>query len=91
MGAILKFFLILFCIYFIFSRLGGYMLRGLLWFIGTQAVKKQTQYYNQNSSTPSNERKRSEGEIKIAYIPDNKKGKEVDFKGGDYVDYEEVK
>jgi len=91
MGAILKFILILFCIYFIFSRLGGYMLRGLLWFIGAQAVKKQSQYFNQNQQNQTNERKKSDGEINIGYIPDNKKGKEVDFKGGDYVDYEEVK
>ena len=88
MGAFLKFILICFCIYFIFSRLGGFILRGLLWFIGSHAVKKQSSNYENTASKKENKK---EGDIKIAYIPETKKGKTEGIKYGDYVDYEEVK
>jgi len=31
-----------------------------------------------------------DGKISIDYVPQDKKGGKSDFKGGDYVDYEEV-
>ena len=42
---------------------------------------------------PHDPRVRREGDVKIEYQPDNKKGGRFgsEFKGGDYVDYEEIK
>ena len=46
--------------------------------------KQQSRYYKKNS--------RETGELHIDNMPDNKNGKFGDnFKGGEYIDYEEVK
>lgn len=56
--------------------------RFLFWLIvGRQMVKEQKRYEKQTT--------RKEGEIKVDYIPGNAKNQHP--KGGQYVDYEEVK
>lgn len=57
--------------------------RFLFWLIvGNQMVKEQKRYEKKQQA-------RKEGEIKVDYIPDN--GKSNGSKGGQYVDFEEVK
>ena len=48
---------------------------------------------NQNSSQNQYNRKRpNDGNVNIDYVPDGKKKKDKDdFKGGEYVDFEEIK
>lgn len=48
---------------------------------------------NQNSSNNhQNRRKPNDGNVNIDYVPNGKKKKGKDeFKGGEYVDYEEIK
>ncbi len=57
---------------------------GLKMFIGSQINKVQNDFKNQAKTKPQ-----KEGEIKVDYTKSNKKDEHL--KGGEYVDYEEVK
>ncbi|SOE23880.1 hypothetical protein SAMN06298216_4256 [Spirosomataceae bacterium TFI 002] len=60
--------------------------RFLFWLIvGKQLTKEQKRY---NQQTQKSQTKR-EGEINVDYVPNS--NKKDDFKGGQYIDYEEVK
>ncbi|UBM58945.1 DUF4834 family protein [Marinilongibacter aquaticus] len=59
--------------------------RFLFWLVvGREMVKEQKKY---NTDDAKNSRKK-EGNINVDYVPKDQKGH--DFKGGQYVDYEEV-
>jgi len=83
----LKFLLILVLIFYLIYRIGGFLFRML--FIGAQ--KQQQQY--QNQSQQQSHRKAPNSNLNIDYAPGSKQEdkKGGDFKGGEYVDYEEVK
>lgn len=58
--------------------------RFLFWLIvGRQIVNEQKKYHKQQEQPT-----RKEGDVKVDYIP---KSNDNRFKGGQYVDYEEVK
>jgi len=78
MGLLLKFVLFGLVFYYIFKTIGGFVFR----ILGGQARQKQQQAKGH----------KREGEINIEYIPNDKKGRgSSGQKGGEYIDYEEVK
>lgn len=80
MGALLKFVLYFFVISWIIRSVMRFFMGGLF---GTSQQRADHQHY----APPKND-----GRIKVDYTPENKKGKSSDnFKGGEYIDYEEVK
>jgi len=103
----MKWFLFLCLFLFLFPIIGRFFLRSLLWLLGAGAIKlAQKEYQNahrgpaSHGNGPTNgqtkrsdARQKPEGTVDIEYIPDknNKKSRPQDFKGGEYVDYEEVK
>ena len=81
-----KFLIIIFLFFFILMRLGGFFLRVLFGRAAQQANQQQSQYRSQNTRKPS------DGNVNIDYVPkETKKNAPKNFKGGDYVDFEEVK
>jgi hypothetical protein len=78
-----KFLIILFLIGYLFFKIGGFLFR---LFLGRTAKAAQERQYQQNNKG----RKTKDG-IHIDHIP-NQKGKRTggNFKGGEYVDYEDV-
>jgi hypothetical protein len=99
----MKWFLFLCLFLFIFPIVGRFLLRSLLWMLGASAIKlAQKEYQNAHTGTnqrtngqarSSDARRKPEGTVDIDFIPDKngKKPRPQDFKGGEYVDYEEVK
>lgn len=79
----LKFLLILFLIGYLFFKIGGFLFR---LFLGRTAKAAQERQYKQN-----NKGRTTKDGINIDHIP-NQKGKRTggNFKGGEYVDYEEL-
>lgn len=77
----MKFLLILLIIFFVFPPLLRYFFR---LFIRDQFNKAQQQFYGQQKPP------RPDGKIDVDFVP-QKKSKTENFKGGDYIDYEEVK
>ncbi|WKK82227.2 DUF4834 domain-containing protein [Marivirga arenosa] len=78
-----KFLLILFLIGYLFFKIGGFIFR---LFLGRTAKAAQERQYQQN-----NKGRTTKDGVHIDHIP-NQKGKRSggNFKGGEYVDYEEV-
>ncbi len=80
MGILFKIILFGIVIYYIFKTIGGFVFRIL--------GGRMQQYQQQQSGT--NHKK--EGEIHIDYAPGQEKHKrQTGSKGGEYIDYEEVK
>lgn len=75
-----KFLLIILFVFFLFPILVRYLFR---LFIQDQYRKAQNQFYGH----PPKQANRKEGDIKVEYAPPKKDN----LKGGEYVDYEEVK
>ena len=79
MGLLLKVVLFGLVFYYILKTIGSFIFR----FLGGQAPQNQRQ-----QTTPH----KREGEINIEYMPKDQKGRPSSGKkGGDYIDYEEVK
>ncbi|MGM0580640.1 MAG: DUF4834 domain-containing protein [Bacteroidota bacterium] len=78
-----KFLLILFLIGYLIFKIGGFLFR---LFLGRTAKAAQEKQYKQN-----NKRRTTKDGINIDHVPDQK-GKRTggNFKGGEYVDYEEM-
>jgi fructose-specific component phosphotransferase system IIB-like protein len=74
----IKFLLIVIAFFYILSKVGGFVFKTLF---GAAAQQQQR----------AHTKKPSDGKVQIDYAPnkDEKSGKT--FKGGDYVDFEEVK
>ncbi len=84
---LLKFILITLIIIFIIVKIGGMIFRTMFWMLGARAGQR-------NPSRASQQQRPSKGfgDIEIEYIPENNgKKRKADFKGGEYIDYEEVK
>ncbi|QCK13259.1 DUF4834 family protein [Mangrovivirga cuniculi] len=87
MGIVFKFLLIAFVVYYILSKLFGFLFRVL---IGRAA----TQYKNQQQRGYSNaNRQRRDGELNVDYVPvkEKPKRKSTGSAHGEYIDFEEVK
>ena len=78
---LLKFLLFIFIFFFIIKKVGGFVLRVLF---GAAAQQAQQQHRAQT-------RKPTDGNVHIDNAPKKGEKSTKDFKGGDYVDFEEVK
>jgi hypothetical protein len=83
MGFVFKFLLVMFCLWFLLFRLGGFLLKGLLWMMGAKVIRREAHYYQQFN--------RYKEEEKAPYQEVKSTPKPGSFKGGEYIDYEEVK
>lgn len=81
----LKFLLILILVFYLIFRVGGFLFR--VFFLGALQSRQQ----NQSQQKQQSHRKAPNSNLNIDYIPGEKKEQSNDFRGGDYVDYEEVK
>ncbi|MCV9388255.1 DUF4834 family protein [Reichenbachiella ulvae] len=85
----LKFILIFFLFFWLVFKLGGFFVRLFLGKVANEARQQQGgqyQYQQQQKQQPR------DGNVNIDYVPKEKgkKNDKTNFKGGDYVDYEEV-
>ncbi|MGK7391353.1 MAG: DUF4834 family protein [Candidatus Cyclobacteriaceae bacterium M2_1C_046] len=83
---ILKFLIISFILFYIIFKLFGFFFKILL-----RGSAQQQQYHYGNNN---HQKKPSDGNVTIDYIPKDRKNQKkapVNYKGGDYIDYEEVK
>lgn len=81
----LKFLIITFIIFYLIFKFGGLLLRMLFRALGN---KVQQKYAEQHSTYSRTKPKGSNVEVEFNNTPPRKK---AEFKGGEYVDYEEVK
>jgi hypothetical protein len=82
MGALLKFLLILFLIGYLINKFSSFLIRRALKTFGITPPPKERRA-----------RKRKKG-IQVEYMPEEEqkdRRRSKNFKGGDYVDFEEVK
>lgn len=85
----IKFLIITFLVCYLIYKLGGFLLRTFFISLGNKMQDSQS---FQQSRTAYQHRRTTNGNVDIDYIPKNGKSKKVqDFKGGEYVDYEEVR
>jgi hypothetical protein len=85
----LKFLIISIAVIYILSKLWKYIFRGLMWLLGEQMRKQAA--YQQSHYTHNGHKVKKEGEIEVQYDPQKEHQKpKKDFRGGEYVDYEEV-
>jgi hypothetical protein len=85
----IKFLLITFLICYLIYKLGGFLLK--YFFISLGNKMQDSQSFQQSSHSYQN-RRSTNGDVDIDYIPKNGQPKKTkDFKGGEYVDYEEIK
>ena len=83
-------FLITFLIIFLLFRL--VMPHLLRWAIKAFVKKTIRNGTFMNANSPFNQsRPAPEGEVKVDYVPKNRPEKAKEFRGGEYVEYEEVK
>jgi len=75
-----KVLLLIFVFFFVLFRIGGFFLR----LIFGRMQTRQNQNFNRSSH-----QKPADGNVHIDHIPKEKESK--NYKGGDYIDYEEVK
>ena len=87
MGVLLKIALFIFVGAWIFRGVARFFLGNLM----RQAQQQQQQFQQQRQSGYSQQAKPKDGNVNVQFSP-KKKGKKSseNFKGGDYVDYEEV-
>ena len=85
MGAIIKFVLILIIVLYLINKVGKFFYE--LFFPEKAAQQKQRANSSSNQRTTSQQQNHREGDI---HIPREQSSKDKKFKGGDYVDFEEV-
>ena len=78
----LKFLTILFIVSYVTYKFGGYLMKALYTVLGQDPNRRN--FRDDNS-------RRSDGNVNIDYVPQDRKKDNRGYKGGDYVDYEEVK
>lgn len=95
----LKFLIIIILIGYLFYKVGGFIFRTIFSSVSQQYQQQQRYYQKQNGSPYSgsdNGRKAPNSNLNIDYVPGNGQAskktvkKSAGFKGGDYVDYEEL-
>lgn len=85
----LKFLFLVFVIGFIFFRLLGFFMRLLTGSPVGQKTKSNP--YGPYQRTNGHSSRPSDGNVSIDFVPsDNKKKRGDKFRGGEYVDYEEI-
>lgn len=82
-----RFLLIAFLVGWLFFKVFSFFIRVFVGGAGQKAYQNQQRQYNHQNS------QRRTGDVHIDYIPqkEEKEKQRKDFKGGEYVDYEEVK
>ena len=90
MSVLFKFLLFFFITLWLISRLARFAVRIFLGRAAKQAGERgytyqRTYHTQQKKSSPR------DGNVNIDYVPKESKSMQDNFKGGDYVDYEEVK
>ncbi len=84
----LKFLLLSILGFYIFMKIGGFVLRTFFGSLGSD--RNQRHFTNAGQRPPKRYRPR-DGNLNVDSMPDNKsKRKGTDYQGGEYVDYEEV-
>lgn len=84
-----KVLLITFLIGYIFFKVGGFLFRIFLGRLGAKAAYNQSR---QNYSQNTQQKKRTADGINIEFAPEDKNKRSAkNFRGGEYVDYEEIK
>ncbi len=78
----LKILAILFVVSYLTYKVGGFLMRALYFTLGQDPNKRNFQ---------GKSKKSPDGSLNIDYVPKNKSTGNKDIKGGDYVDFEEVK
>jgi len=85
----IKFLLITFLVCYLIYKLGGFLLKAFFISVGKKMQGSQS---FQQSRTGYQHRRTTNGDVDIDYVPKNGNSKKPgEFKGGEYVDYEEVK
>ena len=86
---ILKFFLITILVIFVLIKVGSFIFKTMFWMLGARAGNRNSPSYKQNQQRQTY---RTSGGIEIEYVPGKSSNQsKSDFKGGEYVDFEEVK
>ena len=80
MGSLIRMILIFAIVYYLIKKVGGFFYRT----VAGSSDNSQT-----NSQQRHSRHQHREGEIRVEKAPNNKKSAS-DFKGGEYVDFEEV-
>ena len=84
-----KVLLITFLIGYIFFKVGGFLFRI---FLGRLGAKYASQNGRQQYTNQSQQKKKTADGINIEFVPEDKNKRSAsNFKGGEYVDYEELK
>jgi hypothetical protein len=86
---ILKLISFIFILYLVY-RLFSFFFRGLFMIMGKRVFERaQKQHYRQRDQ----QYRAPDGSVRIEHVPpkDNNKKQQADFRGGEYVDYEEIK
>ena len=78
----LKFLAILFIVSYLTYKVGGFLMRVLHVTLGQDPSHRNVRHKS---------RKNADGNLNIDYVPQDKKKGKQDFKGGEYVDYEDIK
>lgn len=86
----IKFLLILILFFYALYKIGGFLFRMLFQSV-QQQHRQQYQGHQNGHYQQSHTRRAPDSNLNIDHIPEKDKEKRRgDFKGGDYVDYEEV-
>lgn len=87
MPVLFKFLLIAFAAWWIFKSVARFLFGNLI----KQAQQQQQQFNQQRQSAYKQQAKPKDGNVSVQFSPKKKEEKSSEnFKGGDYVDYEEV-
>lgn len=79
-----KAFIVIFLVLWVLVKLGGFFVKTFFGGLTNQARQQSNQQQHQRKQP-------SDGNVNIDYAPKDKQNvNDKDFKGGDYVDYEEV-
>lgn len=81
---LIKFLLMGFCVYWLLKQVGRFLLSVVL----PGYIKKKATQYNQPQQPK--QKRPADGNVNIDYVPSEATKSKTD-KGGDFVDYEEVK
>lgn len=80
--------------FLIITFLIGYLIFKLLGFAFKSVLKSSASSYGQQQSSRQNQyegRKPNDGNVNIDYVPKKDQRDKKNFKGGEYVDFEEIK
>lgn len=80
--------------FLIITFLVGYLIFKLLGFVFRLVLKSSASSYGQHQSQQQNRyegKKPTDGNVNIDYVPKKDQRDKKNFKGGEYVDFEEIK